>query len=198
MSEGDVRRVGVVQQIEATGTSPELIAQTLQTGAFTLDFMDDPAYGVFASYTGETFEELAARTGLPWSLLVAVREVTGSPAPAPDDRVREDEMAIIPLLQFQFAHGFRPVTLERNLRVIGDSLRRIAETGGGPWRSEVLDPLFGSNMTANEIGVASAEVSEGMSELDERASWPSIAPSRSMSGWPTSSAGSRSRWPGPD
>ena len=44
------------------------------------------------------------------------------------------------LLEFQLAHGFRPITLERNLRVFGDSLRRIAETGGDAWRSEVLDP----------------------------------------------------------
>ncbi len=169
LSEGDVRRVGVVQQLEAAGIPLELLARALENGSLTLDFMDDPAYGVFASYTGETFGALAARTGLPWSLLVAVREVTGSPAPAPSDRVRQDEMAIIPLLEFQFAHGFRPMTLERNLRVTGDSLRRIAETGGDAWRSEVLDPLFGSDMTANEIGVASAEVSEGMAELDERA-----------------------------
>ena len=54
LSEGDVRRVGVVQQLEAAGIPLEVLAQTLQIGAFTLDFMDDPAYVVFASYSGET------------------------------------------------------------------------------------------------------------------------------------------------
>ena len=78
-------------------------------------------------------------------------------------------MAIVPLLQFQLAHGFRPITVERNLRVIGDSLRRIAETSGDTWRSEVLEPLFAAGHTGADIGAASAEVSEGMTALDEQA-----------------------------
>ena len=73
------------------------------------------------------------------------------------------------LLEFQVAHGFRPITIERNLRVFGDSLRRIAETGGDTWRSEVLEPLFAAGKSGIELGAASSEVSEGMTELDEEA-----------------------------
>ena len=168
-SEGDVRRVGVVHSLVAAAIPLDLLADALRRGDLSLDFMDDPAYSLFASLTGETFQELSARTGVPLQLLMAVREATGSAAPAPGDRVREDEMAIVPLLQFQLAHGFRPITVERNLRVIGDSLRRIAETSGDTWRSEVLEPLFAAGYTGADIGAASAEVSEGMTALDEQA-----------------------------
>jgi adenylate cyclase len=168
-SEGDVRRIGVVHRLEAAGIPLDLLAEGLDSGDLTLDFIDDPAYGVFASFTDETFRAVSERTGLPLSLLAAVREATGAAPPVPEDRVREDEMQIVPLLAFQVAHGFRPVALERNLRVTGDALRRIAETGGDTWRSEVLDPLFASHSTAAEIGAATAEVSEGMAELDEQA-----------------------------
>ena len=51
-------------------------------------------------------------------------------------------MAIVPLLEYQMAHGYRPVTIERYLRVFGDSLRRIAETGGDAWNSEVSGPSW--------------------------------------------------------
>jgi len=168
-SEGDVRRVGVVQNLVAAAIPLDLLADALRSGELSLDFVDDPAYSLFASLTGETFQELGARTGVPLHLVMAVREATGSAVPAPENRVREDEMAIIALLQFQLAHGFRPITMERNLRVLGDSLRRIAETAGDQWRSEVLEPLLAAGYTGADIGAASGEVSEGMSALDEQA-----------------------------
>ena len=168
-SEGDVRRVGVVQSTVAAGIPIDLLADTLRSGQFSLAFMDDPAYDRFTSLTSETFQELSARTGLPLHLLIAVREATGGVTPAPEDRVREGERPIVTLLEFQIAHGFRPITLERNLRVFGDSLRRIAETGGDTWRSEVLEPLFAAGKSGVELGAASSEVSEGMTELDEEA-----------------------------
>jgi class 3 adenylate cyclase len=168
-SDGDVRRVGVVQSTVAAGIPIDLLADTLRSGQFSLAFMDDPAYDRFTSLTGETFEEVSARTGLALPLLIAVREATGGVTPAPEDRVREGELPIVTLLEFQIAHGFRPITLERNLRVFGDSLRRIAETGGDTWRSEVLEPLFAAGYSGVELGAASNEVSQGMNELDEAA-----------------------------
>jgi adenylate cyclase len=168
-SEGDVRRVGVVHSLVAAGIPLDLLADALRRGDLSLDFMDDPAYSLFASLTGETFGELSSRTGVPLQILTAMREATGSPAPALGDRVREDEMTILPLLQFQLAHGFRPITIERHLRVLGDSLRRIAETSGDTWRSEILEPLFAAGYGGTDIGTASAEVSQGMTAIDEQA-----------------------------
>jgi adenylate cyclase len=168
-TEGDVRRVGVVQNLVAAGIPIDLLADTLRSGSFSLAFMDDPAYSLFTSFTSETFQEVSARTGVPLNLLIAVRESAGGVTPAPGDRVRDGELPVVTLLEFQLAHGFRPITLERNLRVYGDSLRRIAETGGDAWRSEVLDPLFSAGLSGAEIGEASGEVSAGMTDLDEQA-----------------------------
>lgn len=168
-SEGDVRRVGVIHSLVAAAIPLDLLADGVRRGDLSLAFIDDPAYEVFASLTGETFQELSARTGVPLSLLTAVREATGSAAPAPGDRVREDEMRILPLVQFQLVQGFRPIAMERNLRVLGDSMRRIAETTGDTWRSEVLEPLLAAGYSGADIGARSGEVSEGMAALDEQA-----------------------------
>ena len=169
LSEGDVRRVGLVQSLVAAAIPVELLAAALQSGELTLEFMDDPIYSLFSSLTGETFRELSVRTGVPLSLLMTVREATGSTMPTPEDHVREDEMAVLPLLQFQLAHGFRPIAVERNLRVRGDSLRRIAETGGDLWRSEMLEPLLAAGYTAKQIAAGVSEVSEVSTPLDEQA-----------------------------
>ena len=168
-TEADVRRVGVVQSIVAAGIPIDLLADTLRSGGFSLAFMDDPSYSLFTSFTSETFQEVSARTGVPLNLLIAARETAGGVTPAPGDRVRAGELPVVNLLEFQLAHGFRPITLERHLRVIGDSLRRIAETSGDAWRSDVLDPLFSAGLSGAEIGAASGEVSAGMTDLDEQA-----------------------------
>jgi adenylate cyclase len=168
-SEGDIRRVGVVHGLVAAAIPLDLLASALRSGDLSIDFVDDPAYSMFASFTNETFEELSARTGVPLHLLLAMREATGSGAPDPTSRVREDELAIVPAIEFQLEHGFRPITVERNLRVMGDSLRRIAETGGDTWRSEVMEPMFAAGYTSKQVGAASNDVSRGWTPLDAQA-----------------------------
>ena len=169
LAANSIRRVGVVRSLVAAGMPLELLAGAVHSGDLSFDFLDDPAYSRFALFTDETFQELSVRTGVPLPLLMAVREATGSRQPFPEDRVREDEMAVVTLLEFQVARGFRPFILERNLRVIGDSLRRIADVSGDAWRSEVLEPLYTAGSGGAEIGVASGEISEGMTELEEHA-----------------------------
>ena len=70
---------------------------------------------------------MSDRTGIPLELLTVIREAIGMAEPSPDDRLREDEMAIVPFIELQLAEGFRPAAIERLLRVEGDSTRRIAE-----------------------------------------------------------------------
>ena len=65
----------------------------------------------------------------------------------PEDLVRDDELAIAAFLEGQVAAGFRPAAIERLLRVQGDSLRRIAETEGEWWRSEVMEPALAAGLS---------------------------------------------------
>src|SRR3954447_2917155 len=102
-SEGDVRRVTVIHSLVAASIPLDLVASALRSGDLSFDFVDDPTYSLFASFTGETFEDLSARTGVPLSLLVTMREATGGAVLDPGSRVREDEMVILPVIEFQLA-----------------------------------------------------------------------------------------------
>jgi adenylate cyclase len=82
--------------------------------------------------------------------------------------VREDELSVVPLVQLQLAQGFRPVVIERWLRVYGDSLRRIAETEAAFWNSEVEQALVASGMTEGEMLKAQAELGSQMTPLIEQ------------------------------
>ena len=165
----DSRRANLVQTFQAGGIAPEDLAEAIHRGEIDFAFMDDPAYERFAARTGETFRQASERTGIPVELLMVIREAIGSALPTPDDHMREDELAVLPVIALEIKNGFRPIVIERFLRVMGDSIRRIAETEADLWRSEVLGPLYARGLKGAEIGTATAELSEGIGPLQDAA-----------------------------
>jgi class 3 adenylate cyclase len=90
------------------------------------------------------------------NLLMLIREATGGATPAPNDRVREDELAVVPFIEIELAMGFRPVSIERTLRVLADSLRRAAATESDAWRSDMMEPMLARGATAVELGATAS------------------------------------------
>jgi adenylate cyclase len=168
-SDGDVRRVRIVQMLERAGIALEGIGRAISIGAMSLDFVETVTYERFASFGDVTFAELSEKTGIPVGLLMVVREATGSAQPAPGDRVRDDELDVVPLIEFQLAQGFRPAIIERALRVQGESLRRVAETESQSWHSELVVPRLRAGKGWAEIAALAQEVSPGLSETSDRA-----------------------------
>ncbi len=159
---GDVRRTQLARTLEGARIPPESLAAVLHSGHLSLDFMDTPGYQRFAAFRDETFQEVSERTGLPLRLVMLIREATGGAVPQPTDRIREDELAAVPLIEGQLAMGLRPVSVERSLRVAGDGFRRLAETESDAWRSDVL-----AGKTANDAAAAAS--SKEAQRLDEAA-----------------------------
>jgi class 3 adenylate cyclase len=87
----------------------------------------------------------------------------------PDDRVREDELRVLPLLELQASLGFRPASMERALRVYGDSLRRIAEAESEWWQSDFVEPMLAQGLTHGDVGRRASEVSPRLSEAGDAA-----------------------------
>jgi adenylate cyclase len=98
-----------------------------------------------------------------------VREAFGSAEPRPEDTVHHNELSVVPMIELQLANGFRPIVIERWLRVCGDSLRRINETETAWWHSEVMTPLLASGMTEGEMLAAQADLGSQMAPLREQA-----------------------------
>jgi DNA-binding transcriptional MerR regulator len=150
-SEGDVRRVRLMQTLERAGVPLEEVAAAIRRGDLSLGFLDMSHFARLSSLTDVTFQELSEKTNTPVELLLVIREAAGFAEPQPTDRVRENELLIVPLVEAQVAEGFRPRVIERWLRVYGDSLRRIAETEGDWWHTEIEVPLLESGMTPAEM-----------------------------------------------
>jgi adenylate cyclase len=69
----------------------------------------------------------------------------------PDDRVRDVELRIVPLVAMQVAEGFETATIERWLRVYGESLRRVSETEADWWHTQVEARLMAQGMSPAEM-----------------------------------------------
>lgn len=165
LAEGDVRRAQLARTLDAAGIEPASLASALRSDRISLDFMDSPTYERFATLREETFQEVSERTGLPVGLLTLIREATGSAAPDSTDRIREDEMSVVPFIEAELAMGFRQISIERSLRVAGDAFRRLAETESDAWRADVLGRFLAAGMTAKDAAAASTE--EAGHRLDE-------------------------------
>jgi adenylate cyclase len=168
-SEGDVRRARILHSLAITGMPLDAIAEGVRHGILDLGFVDAPAYGLFAGFADETFEEAGRRTGIPFQALAAMREATGSPPPKPEDRLREFELEALPALELMIGYGVRPHMIERMLRAWGDSLRRIAEAEADLWMTDVMRPLFAAGVSAADIGPRTVEFSNTLMPLQERA-----------------------------
>jgi adenylate cyclase len=166
-SEGDVRRAITTRSLENAGISVDVFAEAMQSGALNLDFLDSEAYERFSGLCDETFQQVSDRTSIPVELLMLIRESIGMAQPSPDDRMREDELGVVPFLELQVHTGFRTPAIERLMRVAGDATRRIAEQEAAWWRSEVIEPGMAAGKGVDEIG--NPELSDKISPLAEQA-----------------------------
>ena len=166
-SDGDVRRLLMAQSLEQAGIRLDDVGAAVRTGALSLAFMDSPAYERFAAHSDETFQQVSDRTGIPLDPLMVIREAVGGSEPSPHDYLREDEQGVVPFIELQLSAGFRPAAIERLLRVHGDSTRRMADSEGDWWRSEVVEPAIAAGKGPEEI--ANPEFAERSTPLAEQA-----------------------------
>ena len=164
---GDVRRVLMAKSLEDAGIPLDGVGAAIQRGTLSLAFLDAASYERFAALAAETFQQVSDRTGIPLELLMVIREAIGMAQPSPDDRLREDEMAIVPFIELQVSEGFRPAAIERLLRVQGDSTRRITEQEAVWWNSEVIEPAMAAGKGAE--GIANADLADRNAPLSEQA-----------------------------
>jgi adenylate cyclase len=167
--EGSVRRVRLVRLLEHTGIQLEGIAAVVATGTLSFEMLELATEGRFAPYSDETFATVSQRTGIPFELLMVIREATGSAPPSPEDRLREDELDIVNLVEYQLELGSRPAGIERSLRVFGETLRRFADTESDWWYAELVAPRRAAGLDWTAIGAFSAETAPELSRRSDRA-----------------------------
>src|SRR5436305_2162516 len=120
LSPGTVRVVRMVRGLQNAGLVLDEMASAVRAGALSFAFLERPVFDRFAGLSEWTFQSLSDETGIPLELLTVIRESIGFAQPNAEDRVREDELGIVPAIRKHVEHGIRPAVIERWLRVYGD------------------------------------------------------------------------------
>ena len=71
---GDIRKASLLAGLGAGGVPLQAVAAEIRGGRLSLDFMDDPTFVGLSALSPETFDDLAARTGIRIELLLAICE----------------------------------------------------------------------------------------------------------------------------
>jgi adenylate cyclase len=153
----DIRKAQILRTLEDAGIRPENVAQGLEQAGLSLAFLESPVYERFATFSDETFRSVSERSGVPLDLVMLIREAAGGAVPQPDDRMREDEVGVVRYIQVELAMGYQPHSVERSLRVLGDSLRRAAATESDAWRTDIMERYLSRPGGISELTSLAAE-----------------------------------------
>jgi adenylate cyclase len=164
---GHLRRAGLAMSLTEAGIPLDGLGAAIRGGQVSLDFLDAPAFERFSALSGVTFAQMAERTGVPVQLLMFIREAAGSAAPLPDDRIRDEELPYVEMMEAEVRAGFRPSAIQQLIRAQGDGMRRMAETESAMWQSEVIGPAVRAGKRPDEI--LGLDFGDRMSLLTERA-----------------------------
>jgi adenylate cyclase len=101
----DVQKVRLAKACERAGLPMEGIGKAIEQGRVSFAFLEAPAYRRWAQRSGRTYREACREAGVPFEMLRTVLEAYGYARMEPDDRIREDELEIVPLVRQAVATG---------------------------------------------------------------------------------------------
>ena len=121
----DVLRARVVADLDAVGIDANAVATALATGDLSLGYLESA--GRRPPRSDQTFAQLSEETEIPFATLERLYVAFGLPRPTPDERVREDDLAVVKMIPVLFGVGVSEGDVLRMGRVWGDSARRVAQ-----------------------------------------------------------------------
>ena len=121
----DVMRARVVAHLETMGIEVEALARALASGHLRLGYLESA--GRRHPRSALTFAEVSDRIGVPFETLERIYVAFGLLRPGRDERVREEDLAILRILPVLFGAGVDERDVLRLARVWGDSARRVAQ-----------------------------------------------------------------------
>ena len=143
--ESDVQKVRLAVACDRAGLPMEEIAAAVRAGRLSFAFLEGAPFRRWAVRSGPTYRQVSRDTGIPLATLGAVLESMGFARVGPDEPMREDELAIVPLLQHGLASGiFDQAWLTRLGRAHVEGLRLIATAWGEAYQARFEGPVLAS------------------------------------------------------
>jgi class 3 adenylate cyclase len=155
---------------EQAGLPMEGIASAIRTGRLSFAFMEAAPYRRWAVRSARTYRQVSQETGVPLDTLRGALESMGFARVAPDDRIREDELEIVPLLQLGLASGvLAQAWAIRTGRVFTEGLRLAAKVENEVYHARFELPILESGRDQRETMELAAQMGVDFNPLVDRA-----------------------------
>jgi adenylate cyclase len=150
----DVQKVRLAVACEQAGLPMAGIAAAIQAGRLSFVFLEGSPFRRWAVRSTRTYRQVSQETGIPVDTLVAVLESMGFARMGPDEPMREDELAVVPLLRHGLSSGILDrAWLARLGRAHVEGLRLITTAWGEAYQARFEGPVLaagGDQRTAME------------------------------------------------
>jgi adenylate cyclase len=141
--ETDVPKVRLAVACEQAGLPMEGIAAAIRAGRLSFAFLEGSPFRRWAVRSTRTYRQVSQETGIRLDTLVAVLEAMGFARVGPDEPMREDELAVVPLLRHGLSSGiFDRVWLARLGRAHVEGLRLITTAWGEAYQARFEGPVL--------------------------------------------------------
>src|SRR6266498_5300990 len=101
----DAQKVRLATACEQAGLPMNGIASAIRAGRLSFAFLEAAPFRRWSVRSARTYRQVSPETGVPLDLLGAVLESMGFARMEPDERIREDELEIVPLLRLARSTG---------------------------------------------------------------------------------------------
>jgi adenylate cyclase len=158
--ETDVQKVRLAAACEQAGLPMDAIAVAIRDGRLSFAFLEAAPYRRWAVRSARTYRQVSQETGVPLELLCGALEAMGFVRMAPDESIREDELAVVPLVQLGLTTGvFDLAWLTRLGRAHADGLRLIAMAWGDAYQARFEGPVLASGASQQTAMERAAQLS---------------------------------------
>jgi adenylate cyclase len=141
----DVQKVRLATACEQAGLPMDGIASAIRAGRLSFAFLEASPYRRWALRSARTYRQVSQETGVPLDQLRGALESMGFARVGPDEPIREDELAVVPLLQLGLSSGvFDLAWLARLGRGYADGLRLAANVENEVYRARFTEPVLAS------------------------------------------------------
>jgi adenylate cyclase len=141
--ETDAQKVRLAVACEQAGLPMAGIAEAIRAGRLSFAFLEAAPFRRWAVRSTRTYRQVSQETGVPLELLGAVLESMGFARVGADEPMREDELAVVPLLQLGLSSGtFDLAWLTRLGRAHADALRLLASAWTEAYQARFEGPVL--------------------------------------------------------
>jgi adenylate cyclase len=141
----DAQKVRLATACEQAGLPMEGIAAAVRDGRLSFAFLEAAPYRRWAVRSARTYRQVSQDTGVPLELLGSALESIGFARMAPDELIREDELAVVPLLQLGLSTGILDQLWSTRLgRGYAEGMRLIARVEKEVWQARFEGPMLAS------------------------------------------------------